>query len=1066
MAVNRCPNCFEATNATPCPHCGWQPGHDNPPPALTLGQLLDGRYRIGRVLGHGGFGITYLAWDDNLHLRLAIKEYLPRDCASRAPDGVSLAVYSGPAGEQFAYGLERFLEEARALAHFDQHPGIVTVKNFFRAHGTGYCVMDYVEGITLRQYLDQQPGGRIGIEAALKLLMPVADALRAVHKEGLLHRDIAPDNIYLTQDGRIKLLDFGAARFAAGEHSRSLSIILKPGYSPEEQYRTKGKQGPWTDVYGLAATLYRAITGQVPPESLDRLDNDDLVPPSKLDIAIQSEQEAILLKALAIKAGERFQSMVELQQAWRANGATAPQLAVKPSSPAEPEAAPTLEPKKWSKKGLFLAIGAGLLLSATIILFPWPGTNEPQPSLARTPPREPTVALATSVAPPVAPSPTPIAVPATPIPQDKPGQLISTEKTVATDASGCNKTDLNVGYTICSNKTLKALDNELESAYQEVKLLSTTSESVMLEQEHKLWIDQREFSCGAKTSPQIMECIQEKTTAQLRLMMGQPESGPGTGGRIIPVFLLQEGNTKEYYELDIQNLRYVAPKNPGEFAVNSITQSLLDEVPRRKDEDLDNRIYEQKDSLRITYASPRMISLHYSSYGYTGGAHGFLITNSFIIDATNGKTIKFNDIFSSSVIKRLTRQCQKELIIEKRRRFEDEKYDPSGDLKDDVIAKYISGLNNWIFSEDGASVIFGEYAIGSYAEGSYECHFDLTELHSIALPNAPLPSLKSNEIGVSDPSIKIPIYYAGDKPPVENISQESPFCYKFMVPNLDEQLKKIKKKYPGLYGYKIFSNHDKSKTLIAKRLDDNGNEISYYYHTDASACNDYQQSRFGFTHITDGNISTSNLIFPKSFTLADGEEAFQQGDYDRAYSILRPLAEAGVALAQDRLGYMYENGASVPKNLEIANLWIKKAINQYRNQAEIGDGKAQYQLSLIYQNGRGVAKNEAEAIRLLQEAAENSDIDAQSALARAYEYGSGVAKDKAKANLWNRKAADRYLKAAQGGDPKAQFKVGNMYDIGFVFPKNQKEAINWYRKAANQGQKEAIWELKKLGVSR
>jgi FKBP-type peptidyl-prolyl cis-trans isomerase/serine/threonine protein kinase len=310
----RCPYCFGATRATPCPHCGWQPGHDNQPPALALGQLLDGRYRIGRVLGHGGFGITYLAWDDNLHLRLAIKEYLPRDCASRAPDGVSLAVYSGQAGEQFTYGLDRFLEEARTLAHFDQHPGIVTVKNFFRAHGTGYCVMDYVEGITLRQYLDQQPGGRISIEAALKLLMPVADALRAVHKEGLLHRDIAPDNIYLTQDGRIKLLDFGAARFAAGEHSKSLSIILKPGYAPEEQYRTKGKQGPWTDVYGLGATLYRAITGQVPPESLDRLDNDDLVPPSRLGIAITPGQEATLLKALAVRARDRIQDIQSLQR--------------------------------------------------------------------------------------------------------------------------------------------------------------------------------------------------------------------------------------------------------------------------------------------------------------------------------------------------------------------------------------------------------------------------------------------------------------------------------------------------------------------------------------------------------------------------------------------------------------------------------------------------------------------------------------------------------------------------------------------------------------------------------
>ncbi|AFL74005.1 serine/threonine protein kinase [Thiocystis violascens] len=316
-AEPHCPSCFSATTAKPCPTCGWQPGAENPPPALALGTRLDGRYRLGRVLGHGGFGITYLVWDENLQLRLAIKEYLPRDSASRAPDGVSLAVYSGPAAEQFAYGLERFLEEARALARFDQHPGIVTVKSFFRAHGTGYSVMDYVEGLTLKQYLEQQPGGRLPFDQALRLLLPILDALRAVHQEGLLHRDIAPDNIYVSANGRIKLLDFGAARFAAGEHSKSLSVILKPGYAPEEQYRTKGKQGPWTDVYSLAATLYRAVTGILPPEALDRVELDELIPPSRLGIAITPAQEAVLFKALAVRAGERYPSVAALQEAWR-----------------------------------------------------------------------------------------------------------------------------------------------------------------------------------------------------------------------------------------------------------------------------------------------------------------------------------------------------------------------------------------------------------------------------------------------------------------------------------------------------------------------------------------------------------------------------------------------------------------------------------------------------------------------------------------------------------------------------------------------------------------------------
>ena len=349
QVTTRCPNCFAAGLDANCKFCGWQPGLGNPSPALAHGVVLDGRYRIGRVLGHGGFGITYLAWDDNLHLQLAIKEYLPRDSATRAPDRMSLAIFSGAAEEQFAYGLDRFLEEARSLARYDQHPGIVTVKNFFRAHGTGYCVMEYVEGITLRRYLEQQPGGRISVADALKLLMPVADALKAVHKEGLLHRDIAPDNIYLTQDGRVKLLDFGAARFAAGEHSKSLSVILKPGYAPEEQYRTRGKQGPWTDVYGLGATLYRAITGQVPPDSLDRLDQDELVPPSALGVVIQPAQEAHLLKALAVKAERRWQNMEQLQEGWRSGNASLLPLVRKLAGEA-PKSIPDVQPSQISNQ--------------------------------------------------------------------------------------------------------------------------------------------------------------------------------------------------------------------------------------------------------------------------------------------------------------------------------------------------------------------------------------------------------------------------------------------------------------------------------------------------------------------------------------------------------------------------------------------------------------------------------------------------------------------------------------------------------------------------------------------
>ncbi|WP_295426695.1 bifunctional serine/threonine-protein kinase/formylglycine-generating enzyme family protein [uncultured Thiodictyon sp.] len=344
-----CPHCFAPDPGHPCRHCGWQRGLDNQAPGLPLGTRLHGTYRIGRVLGHGGFGITYLAWDENLELRLAIKEYLPLHLAGRDGDRATLSVRPGEAREQFDHGLTGFLNEARALARFDQHPGIVGVKGYLRAHGTGYMVMEYVPGITLKTYLERR-GGRIPFADALALLMPVMDALRAVHQVDLLHRDIAPDNIYITTGGQVKLLDFGAARQALRDQSQSLSMIFKPGYAPWEQCHKGGRQGPWTDCYALAATLYHAITGQRPPESPDRMEQDELVAPSRLGIALPAAAEAVLMQALAVKAKDRIQDMVSLQWGLQQQAVVPPPLAVQPTpapsapTPAKPPAAPDLTP--------------------------------------------------------------------------------------------------------------------------------------------------------------------------------------------------------------------------------------------------------------------------------------------------------------------------------------------------------------------------------------------------------------------------------------------------------------------------------------------------------------------------------------------------------------------------------------------------------------------------------------------------------------------------------------------------------------------------------------------------
>ena len=244
-----------------CPHCGWVAGSPaEAPQHLPPGTILHEKYLLGRVLGHGGFGITYLAWDLNLDMKLAIKEYMPRDFATRAPEQTMVSVFTGGLNPHFEHGLKKFLDEAKTLAQFNNHPGIVAVRDFFKGNGTAYLVMYYLEGIDFKQYLESQ-GGRIPFQTALSIMMPVMDALREVHRSGTLHRDISPDNIYITAEGQVKVLDFGAARHAITEFSKSISVILKPGYAPEEQYRNKGKQGPWTDVYAAAATLYRAIVG-------------------------------------------------------------------------------------------------------------------------------------------------------------------------------------------------------------------------------------------------------------------------------------------------------------------------------------------------------------------------------------------------------------------------------------------------------------------------------------------------------------------------------------------------------------------------------------------------------------------------------------------------------------------------------------------------------------------------------------------------------------------------------------------------------------------------------------
>ena len=211
--------------------------------------------------------------------------------------------------------MNQFLAEAKTVARFQGHTCIVSVLSFFEENGTGYMVMPYIEGVTLIQYLKQQSDNRIPYQQALNILMPIMDALREVHADGVLHRDISPDNIYITTKGQVKLLDFGAARFALGEHSQSITSMVKPGYSPEEQYRSRGTFGPYSDIYALAATFYRCLTGAIPYSATDRMMGEDIDWPCEQGIDLPEHAELALKQAMALKGVDRFQEVNDFQQA-------------------------------------------------------------------------------------------------------------------------------------------------------------------------------------------------------------------------------------------------------------------------------------------------------------------------------------------------------------------------------------------------------------------------------------------------------------------------------------------------------------------------------------------------------------------------------------------------------------------------------------------------------------------------------------------------------------------------------------------------------------------------------
>lgn len=298
-----------------CPYCGFDAEeYEHETRWLPLVHILNGRYMLGKVLGEGGFGITYIGIDLNLQSRVAIKEYFPLGLVSRETTGVtrtSVSPLTGEKGDIYDDGLRKFVEEAQGVSKFDSLEGIVTVRDFFFENSTAYMVMEYLDGVTVKEYLKEH-GGKIPAEQALEYVRPIIEALQKVHEAGMIHRDISPDNIMITKEGKVKLIDFGSARALTRDQNQTFTIMLKHGYAPPEQYQTRGNQGPWTDVYGICATLYRMITGKVPPSAMDRYENDPMSSFAELGIQAPSYIEDVIRRGMSLQIQNRYQNMGEL----------------------------------------------------------------------------------------------------------------------------------------------------------------------------------------------------------------------------------------------------------------------------------------------------------------------------------------------------------------------------------------------------------------------------------------------------------------------------------------------------------------------------------------------------------------------------------------------------------------------------------------------------------------------------------------------------------------------------------------------------------------------------------
>lgn len=1022
-----CSNCMKPieSGATICPYCK-QPVHiDAPSHHLKPGTVLHGRYLAGKARGQGGFGITYIGFDTTLDVRVAIKEYYPNGFSSRNHDLTDNVTVTLDDTELYEKGKARFLQEAKTLARFYEEPGIVSVHDFFEENNTAYIVMEYLDGITLKRFVEAK--GKIPPDSIFRVIRPLINALEKVHTQGVVHRDISPDNIMVLRNGNLKLLDFGAAREVGGD--KSLSVMLKHGYAPYEQYRSTGEQGPWTDIYALCATIYFCLTGIRPESSVDRMENDTLQRPSELGVKIELSKESVLLHGMSLRVRDRYKSLSELKNALYGpdnaqKGKTIDIVSAEPS-PQEPQLEKVEESQKpveieekpqntsgRKRKKQRKAPVKGILLSTLVAFF----------CLA-------VLLVATRFSHKDSLSSNSIVELAAMLPINN--ISISSDHAVAIRedgtviAAGNNEKDqcevsewqnivsveAGEGCTFAIGKNGYAIvvgDNsfgQFDLQWEYLKDISVNSNHIV-----GLHEDGTVVAVGKN---EYGECNTNNWEDIIAVSAGRKHTvGLKSDGTVVAVGSNDEG------QCDVNNWANIVAVSAGALHTVGLTSD-GHVIAVGNNIDRECNVQDWTDIIAVDAGNTHTVGIRKDGTAVAVGTNlmGECNVNTWtdLIAINAGGSTTMGLRKDGTIVSTATKISTPWYGIKTTRELPDESL-RKGIIPDD---QSVSGIT-WEHDYATKSLVFsGGGLMRDYTveEGivlpwtKYKGNCDLVVIKNgiTEIGNCAFVGMTNLSTGEGIKKVLIP----------RTVTRIGALAFEFCFDLSDVYYEGSEEEWNQI-------TIEKSNTFLT-------NSLIHYNSTEIDVSPD----------VTKEIIPTSQKS--RDDLLAEGEQYLVDGDYGNALEYLLAAADAGSAEAMFSIGFMYSTGTGVNKD-------YSKGMEWYQKSADLGFGDAMYIIGEMYSVGKGVSQDYSKAMEWYKKAAAAGSYRALTSIGDLYIDGKGVNHDEIEAMRW-------YEKAAQFKDADAMNKIAWLYLNGIGVNPDDKTAIEWFQKAADAGNIDAMWSV-------